>query len=74
MPSALSSKRIMCPIIADSLDSFEETTTAPDTGLDSAGASTKAAQSVCRKFRRSVRTACYTLSVAARRVKLAAIR
>jgi hypothetical protein len=60
----------MCPIIADSLESFEDTTTAARAGAETASASTMAAQSVFRKGPTSVRTAWYTLSVVAKRVKL----
>src|SRR5689334_19745186 len=70
MPPAASTSRIMWLLIAYSLESFEDTTTAARTGTDTASASTMAAQSVFRKEPTGVRTAWYTLSVGAGRVKL----
>jgi len=49
-PRALSSNRIICPSIADSLESFEETTTAASSGDARATASSVTAQSDFRIF------------------------
>src|SRR5258706_8743544 len=48
MPAALSNSRIICPIITDSLESFEETTTAACDGLGPPSASSAA---TIRQFR-----------------------
>jgi hypothetical protein len=45
IPCAFSSSRIISPIIADSLESFEETTTAAGSGADSPRARTAATHS-----------------------------
>ena len=50
MPSAFSIRRIIWPIIADSLESFEETTTAACSWGDPVSASAAATQSDCRMF------------------------
>src|SRR5467141_1403466 len=50
IPFAFSSRRIISPIIADSLESFEETTTAAGSGADTVSASAAATHSDLRMF------------------------
>src|ERR1700730_6438707 len=50
IPFAFSSRRIISPIIADSLESFEETTTAAGSGGDTVSASATAMHSDFRMF------------------------
>src|ERR1700730_12180888 len=50
IPFAFSSRRIISPIIADSLESFEETTTAAGSGADTVSASAAATYSDFRMF------------------------
>src|ERR1700720_2736742 len=60
IPFAFSSRRIISPIIADSLESFEETTTAACSGGDTVSASAAAMHSDFRMFatRHPLPTAC----------------
>jgi hypothetical protein len=71
MPAALSSSRIICPIITDSLESFEETTTAACAGLGPPSASSAATLRNFSSFdKRLLHTADpHKLSVVAARVK-----